>query len=177
MPPLHNPRHERFAQELAKGKKADEAYKTAGYKPDRGHASRLASNGSVSDRVAELQGKAAAKVGVTVERVLEEMARIAFADITSAVEWGEALAVKNADGDEYAVQGVVVKPSENLPPEVSAAISEIAKTKDGIRIKFHDKQAALLNLGKNLGLFKDRVEHSGTVSLAEALDSLKGRSA
>lgn len=33
MPALDNPRHERFAQELAKGKTADEAYQTAGLMP------------------------------------------------------------------------------------------------------------------------------------------------
>jgi hypothetical protein len=33
-------RHEQFAQELAKGKAADDAYQAVGYKPDRGHASR-----------------------------------------------------------------------------------------------------------------------------------------
>ena len=44
---LKNPKHERFAQELAKGKSATEAYRLAGYKPDDGHASRLAGNGRV----------------------------------------------------------------------------------------------------------------------------------
>jgi phage terminase small subunit len=51
MPILTNPRHERFAQELAKGKTATEAYRLAGYKHDDGHASRLAGNGRVSARV------------------------------------------------------------------------------------------------------------------------------
>jgi hypothetical protein len=55
MPILQNPRHERFAQELAKGKTADEAYAAAGYKPDRGPASGLAANGNIRARVAELQ--------------------------------------------------------------------------------------------------------------------------
>jgi phage terminase small subunit len=35
MPVLSNPKHERFAQELAKGKTADEAYQLAGCKPNR----------------------------------------------------------------------------------------------------------------------------------------------
>ena len=34
MPALENQRHERFAQELAKGKTATEAYVLAGYKPN-----------------------------------------------------------------------------------------------------------------------------------------------
>ena len=41
MPTLRNPRHERFAQELATGKTADAAYVLAGYKENRSNAARL----------------------------------------------------------------------------------------------------------------------------------------
>jgi phage terminase small subunit len=34
-------------------------------------------------------------------------------------------------------------------------------TKDGFEVKMHDKAAALVNVGKHLGMFKDRVEHTG----------------
>ena len=47
MPLLDNPKHEIFAQELAKGATQEEAYETAGYKPSRQHASRLATNGNI----------------------------------------------------------------------------------------------------------------------------------
>ncbi|MBN9074324.1 MAG: terminase [Rhizobiales bacterium] len=73
MPILPNPRHEAFAQALAKGKTADEAYALAGYKPHRGNASRLSANESVKDRVAELQAKVAKKVEVTVESLAGEL--------------------------------------------------------------------------------------------------------
>lgn len=54
MPPLSNPRHERYAQELAKGKSKVEAYEEAGYSRDRGNAVRLTANDSVQKRLAEL---------------------------------------------------------------------------------------------------------------------------
>ena len=54
MAALINARHELFAQERARGATADEAYAKAGYKPDRGHASRLAANGSILARIDEL---------------------------------------------------------------------------------------------------------------------------
>jgi phage terminase small subunit len=40
MPILENPKHERLAQEHAKGKAADEAYQLAGYTENRGNAAR-----------------------------------------------------------------------------------------------------------------------------------------
>ena len=54
VPVLDNQRHERFAQELAKGKTADEAYQLAGYKPNRGNATTPKANQSIAARVAEL---------------------------------------------------------------------------------------------------------------------------
>jgi phage terminase small subunit len=65
MGPLRNTKHERFAQDLAEGKSADGAYTAAGYKPDRAHASRLAANGNIRGRVAELQDAAAAEIQIT----------------------------------------------------------------------------------------------------------------
>lgn len=62
MPVLSNPRHERFAQELFKGKSAIDAYGDAGYSPDRGAATRLSANVSIAARLKELQEAAAQKV-------------------------------------------------------------------------------------------------------------------
>ncbi len=70
---LQNARHELFAQALAKGKTADEAYAAAGFQPDRGNASRLTSNDSVRARVDEIKSKAAARVVVTVESLSQEL--------------------------------------------------------------------------------------------------------
>lgn len=33
-------------------------------------------------------------------------------------------------------------------------------TKEGVEVKMHDKASALINVGKHLGMFKDKVEHS-----------------
>ena len=51
---LRNPRHERFAQELAKGKSTADAYVAAGFKPSRANASRLQHQDNISQRVSEI---------------------------------------------------------------------------------------------------------------------------
>ena len=71
MPILSNAKHERFAQELAKGKSADEAYETAGYSPHRQNASRLMANDDIKMRVAEILAKVAVKTEFTIERIAE----------------------------------------------------------------------------------------------------------
>lgn len=77
MPALTNPRHERFAHELAKGKTQADAYEAAGYKPSESNASTLRSNQKVAARVAEIQEKAAAKVGLTIASATEHLLRLA----------------------------------------------------------------------------------------------------
>jgi phage terminase small subunit len=76
MAPLRNTKHERFAQGLAEGKSADEAYEAAGYKRNRSHASRLVANGNIKGRVAELKGAAAAETEITIRSLIEEAADI-----------------------------------------------------------------------------------------------------
>ena len=73
MPALNNPRHERFAQELAKGKTASEAYEQAGYKPSLKNSQRLKCYEDIRARVAEIQERGAIRAGVTVESLLAEL--------------------------------------------------------------------------------------------------------
>lgn len=76
MPALENAKHERFAQALAKGKTADEAYVLAGYAENRGNATRLKANESVLKRVAELQDLGSLRAEVTLESLIREAGEI-----------------------------------------------------------------------------------------------------
>lgn len=77
MPALPNARHERFAQELAKGKSASEAYVEAGYSANDGNAIRLKGNEKVQARVSEIQERAATRTEVTVATITERLLRLA----------------------------------------------------------------------------------------------------
>lgn len=77
MPTLTNPKHERFAQELAKGKTQEEAYREAGYIGDRTAASRLSTNVNVQARLAELQERSAIRTELTVASITERLMRLA----------------------------------------------------------------------------------------------------
>jgi len=166
--PLHNQRHERFAQYLAQGKTADESYELAGFKPHRGNASSLRAKQSIQDRVAYLQVKQAEKVGITAERVLAELGRIGFSDLRKAVKWGPSqnTIVEGENGQPAVVSnGVTIIDSAELDDDTAAAIAEVSQTKEGVRIKFYDKRAALVDLGKHLGMFKDDPAKAGDIHL------------
>ncbi len=83
MPVLKTPRHEAFAQALARGMSAAAAYAEAGYKANAGNACTLKSQQSISKRVSELQeeqlaihqqatAEAAANAKVTIESLIAE---------------------------------------------------------------------------------------------------------
>ena len=97
--------------------------------------------------------------------MLEELAKIGFADIRKAVQWGKGLAVPDETGEMRVANGVAMIDSSELDDQTAAAIAEVAQTRDGIKIKFHDKRAALMDIGRHLGMFKERVEMTGKTAV------------
>lgn len=61
MPVLRNSKHEAFAQALAKGSTADDAYAASGFSPHRSNAARLSAKDSIRARVAEIKSRVADK--------------------------------------------------------------------------------------------------------------------
>src|ERR1035437_9423299 len=110
MPVLTNPKHERFAQELAKGKTGDEAYVVAGYKRNADNASRLKGDERIRGRIDEILGKAAEKVGVSRERILTELSLIAYAELGN--EFVKANDKRAACMDLAKIEGYIVEKSE-----------------------------------------------------------------
>ncbi|MDE3809945.1 terminase small subunit [Sinorhizobium meliloti] len=175
MPVLKNARHEKFAQELAKGKTADEAYQLAGFKPNRGNASVLKQKESISNRVAEILKQAEEndrkanervieKLAITKERVAAELAKIAFLDIREAVRWGRSpvdTESENANPNGLGIYPVELVPSDQISDEAAAAVSEVSLTQNGVKIKMHDKRAALMDLAKLMGFVIEKNEVTG----------------
>ena len=159
MPILSKPKYELFAQELAKGTKAGAAYVAAGFNAHASNAVRLSKNEHVAARVAELLAVGAERAGVTVQRIVEELAKIGFANMADYMRAGEG-------GDPYLDFSALTR-------DQAAALSEVTVEdfKDGrgeeardvrrIKFKMHDKLNALEKLGKHVGMFPNKVEVSG----------------
>jgi phage terminase small subunit len=156
MAPLKNIRHERFCLFIIKGMSTNEAYAKAGYKEHTGNAVTLRAKQSISARLAELAEKLQERALVSVERLTQEYARLAYSDITDVVEF---------DGRK-----MTLKASASLSPDVTAAISEVRHTKEGIVVKFHNKVAALDALARHKGMFKENIDLKITLSLADLVN-------
>jgi phage terminase small subunit len=148
------PKQEKFVQGLFKGLSQREAYRRAydaanmkDESIDR-LACELAKNVKVASRLKELQTKVADKNIVTVERLVTQLAKEAFSDIKDFVTFGS--------------DGVVLKPSDAVD---GTLIAEVSETRDGIKFKRVDPLKAQELLGRYLGIFTDKVEHSGGLNI------------
>jgi phage terminase small subunit len=152
MPVLQNARHEAFAQELARGKAAEAAYQAAGYKPDRGNASRLTANDSIRARVAELKAQIADVVvrstGADLARVVKELERVAFSDIGKVSSWEPEVheTIEGSSGGKLITvtrtihNRVTITPSDKIDEDTRAAVASINQTPSGtLVVRMHDK--------------------------------------
>ncbi|WPZ13244.1 terminase small subunit [Nitratireductor rhodophyticola] len=134
MPVLKNAKHEAFAQGLAKGLSASEAYVSAGYKESRSAASRLSTNVNVQRRVSELQGKAAEKAEWSAAERLSSLK--AIHDRTSTEDPRVAI---SAIGEANKMQGSHAAAKHHLSGTVQV-VTITAKHLDGLN---DDELAAL----------------------------------
>ena len=156
---LKNPKHELFAQELAKGKTQDEAYVAAGYKPSEQNASRLNRNDKVADRVKELMQKGAERTEITIERVINELAKLGFSNMADYMRPG-------TDVDPILDFSKITRDQAAALTEVTVedfvdGCGEDARDVKRVKFKLADKRAALVDIGKHLGAFVERHEHTG----------------
>lgn len=114
---------------------------------------------AVQDYIAELRAKSAQKAEVSASEVIKELKLIAFADLADFVEWGP--------------NGIRLKDSATLDAVRRRAIVEVKETASGgLSIKLADKVAALDRLGKHLGMFIEKHEHSGKVETSAPVINL-----
>lgn len=136
----------------------------AGYsaKTAEATAARLLRNVKVQAEISRRQKDLQRRTEVTQERVVKELACVAFADATDYVQVETRTAVKN-DGPELSYQTVTLKNTAELSPEQRAAIAGIKQGANGVEVKLHDKIKALELLGRHIGMFNDKLEVKATV--------------
>lgn len=168
MQPLANPRHEAFAQALAKGTTADAAYVEAGFKPNRGNAIRLKANECIRLRVAALVDAGAERAVVDIAQIFDALARIAFTGMSRFLRI-------SADGEPFIDLTDCIPADLDIIAEVSVdGFIEGDRNVRRIKIKLLDKIKALESLGKHLGL-GDKTRIEATDRLTQALVEINAR--
>lgn len=121
----------------------------------RVNSSRLLTNANVAAYLSERQRELQQRTEITQDKVVRELAAIAFADIADYVQ------VKEYDD----LSMVEITPTSEIPESKRAAIASIKQGNNGIELKLHNKLDALDKLGRHLGMFKG--DNAGSDELAD----------
>ena len=138
------PRQRRFVDEYLIDLDGRHAAIRAGYvrRNAKNCAYRLLRRPEIADAIAAAMAERSRRTGITPERVLEELARIAFVDWRKLAAWGP--------------DGAAVADSSALSPAETAAIAAVDTHAgpDGPRVVVttHDRKMALDTLARVLGL-------------------------
>lgn len=188
-----NSQQEHFCQRYAGHRNAAQAYaeaypkskkSTAQYRAEMG--SRMLVHPKICARIEQLTAKfaeiAEKKFEVTSQRVLEELAKIAFSNSADYFDWGTNKVVRRRKNKEtgtydpmldetgapieYDVPYARLKPAAALDRDQTAAIVAVSETisRTGERVieaKMADKLGALKLIGQHLGMFKELREVTG----------------
>ena len=144
---------------------ATQAAIRAGYKAKTAHVigAENLRKPKIAEEIARRQKDLQRRTEVTQDRVVKELARVAFADATDYA-CVETLTYENEDGTVSPVQIVSPKDTDTLSDDQRAAIAGIKHGANGIEIKLHDKIKALELLGRHIGMFNDKLDIKATVT-------------
>ena len=151
-------KQKRFVEEYLIDLNATQAAIRAGYSPDTAGSigAENLKKPEIKSRIDKAMAERSRRTGINQDRVLQELARIGFAKITDVVDPETAEIRTDASDDDLAcIQSIKIKPNEFGTER---------------EVKLYDKKAALVDLGKHLGLFKDKVELSGDMDLNITID-------
>ena len=155
-------KQKRFVEEYLIDLNATQAAIRAGYSPDTAKSigSENLTKPDIQARIAKAMAERSRRTGVNADRVLMELAKVAFVNASDVI-----------DADTATVK------ADALPEDTAAIQSVKVKTfgEDGLEreVKMADKLKALELLGKHLGMFKDKVELSGSLETEKTkLDDL-----
>jgi phage terminase small subunit len=148
MPALPNPRQEKFVQKYIIHLNGTKAATQAGYSKRTANeqASRLLANVSIQNRVAELQKEASDRNKVKADDVIGELKALAFWSINDFISDGNR--VKDLSKQKRAIN----KPVIGI--KTKTEYNEFGQTTT-VELKLADKRAALVDLGRHLGIFKE----------------------
>ena len=145
-------KQQRFVDEYLIDLNATQAAIRAGYSPDTAmeQGYQLLQKTSVSNAISQTMAHRSHRTGITQDRVLRELAKVAFVNANDVIDPDSATVRDDATEEDLAcIQAVKVKISESGMGSSSER-----------EIKLYDKMRALEMLGKHLGLFDKRGQDS-----------------
>lgn len=154
-------KQKRFCDEYLKDFNASRAAEQAGYKKRSAaqQAARMLRKDNIQEYIQARIDERTKRTEVTQDMVVNELKKIAFSNMGSVARWNGS--------------GVSFFDSDELNEDAKATVMSVEETTNqhggSLKIKQYDKTKALELLGRHLGMFKDKIEHSGELTLEQLL--------
>jgi phage terminase small subunit len=144
--PAFTERQLAFIREFLVDGNAADAARRAGYSPENARkiAYALRNDPKIAARIEAGQARRSEKKRVTADRVVEELGRMAFSNMSDYVTWGP--------------NGIELRDNALLDEDQTAAVADVEPKGNGkvARLKLYDKLAALNALARHLGMIGGR---------------------
>lgn len=157
-------KQKRFVKEYLIDLNATAAARRAGfsYKNADKIGYQLLGKTRVSEAIKKEMSHRAKNLGITADRVLNELAKLAFVDITQIVSFDSK-------------HGILLNTSDKIDASALAAVKSITHSKHGFNLKFYNKLAALKLLGDYFGLWTGNVARQSERKIVGADSNLAER--
>jgi phage terminase small subunit len=155
------PKQQRFVEEYLVDFNATQAAVRAKYSAKSAGkiGPELLGKTRIAEAIREEQAKLAQRSAVSAEAVIGELAKLGFANMANYVRIG-------GNGDPFVDLSKMTRDQAAAIQEVTVedfvdGRGEDAREVRRVKFKLADKRAALVDLGRHLGIFKDKVEVTG----------------
>lgn len=165
--PVLNDQQQLFCREYIVDFNGTQAAIRAGYSPKTAAAtaSRLLNNVNTQAFLNTLRSEREKRTNITADRVVEQLAKIAFMDVKSIIDWGQEERVvdhkitRDKEGNETKepikefFDFVRLLPKDQVD---GTLIQNVKMTKYGMAIEMPDRMRAFEMLAKHLGVYDER---------------------
>ncbi|ACL77587.1 terminase small subunit [Ruminiclostridium cellulolyticum] len=157
-------KQEMFIQEYLIDLNATQAAIRAGYSTKTANeiGAENLTKPSIRTRIDEALAERSRRLGISQDRVVNELAKIAFVNPADVMDFDNATVSSTAKKDDTAAI---------LSVKVKKSFSDTGETTER-EVRMNDKVKSLELLGKHLGMFKDKVEISVLDKEKSKLDSV-----
>ncbi|MBY9081213.1 terminase small subunit [Paenibacillus sp. HN-1] len=171
----------RFAEEYIVDLNATQAAIRAGYsaKTAKQIGQENLTKPDLQEYIQNLMDERSKRTEITADMVLKEYAKLGFSNITDYLKVEETDVVIDFVGEGenkqpvmQRVQNVRIFDTDTISRTKLDAVAEIKQTKEGIALKLHDKKGALDSIARHLGMFSDKIEVTGTLTIEQLLERL-----
>ena len=157
-------KQKKFVEEYPIDLNATQSAIRAGYSPKTANeqGARLLANVSIQEAISKAMAERSRRTGINQDRIVQELARIAFVKITDVVDPDGEINTNASDDDLACIESYKVEDSDSVNGSSSKR-----------EVKLASKIKALELLGKHVGMWNDKIQVDVSIPVFGGEDDLE----